>query len=799
MVTLMLGRAWMAGGTEAMPELEKLPPAASGPVDYVRDIRPILERSCLRCHGPERPRSGLRLDTREHLLRGGDGGPVVVISNSAASRLVHAVARLPGVPEELWMPPEGKTPPLSAEEVGLLRAWIDQGLPWYGSATPVTNRIELTVGLGWLGGSGPAGILRSRWQQPDGWNGGLEDLFWSYEPLEGPRFTLRARALRDDAWLQFEGRLVPWGWLRAGVSQYRRYDTHLGDWPWGTGPGVGTLDRVPTLDVGGSWLELGLDRPEWPQLRLGYEHLYREGTRGSTVWSAGPDPADRRLLWPSLFHLEEEVHVLRFQVRHEVGGWRLDDELRVQWTESRTRRTNALYNPPEGDARLLTEVTHRHESVLVANAFRFERTVLPWLRATGGYLYSQYDADGSLRLDEVPLAGSPGFLRRWRSPAVVLEQRAHAGNLNLVAEPARQWLLLAGLQTDWNRAHALGQASFDYEFVPGDWFLQSASQESARDRWGLTEILQIRWTPLPQTVLYAEGRADQDTLEHFEEQLGGDTPLRRDTLATGRAWEGRMGLDTTPWPRVSMGIGYRHRRRHTEFDHRVDVIPTDFGLFPGTSYSAFIRDRESRTDQVEVRTAWQATTRLRLSASYRYTHATSRTATDPVDGFDPITFDPVPGFFTPGTRALGADTDLHTVHVQGSYRPAARWSMRLAGSFHDLQTRSAVDDVQTLPAWAGNTYQIEGAVLWHWNEQTEVEGQYRWALSDFHRDTAPTVLPTGVLWREQWFGVGLRRRVREDLWIRVRYGLWSYDEPTARGTRDVLAHLGWLSLTWRWP
>lgn len=789
----------MGQGTEVLPDLDRLPPPAPRPVEYARDIRPLFERSCLRCHGPERPRSGLRLDTREHLLRGGDGGPVVVISNSAASRLIHAVARLPGVPEDLWMPPEGKTPPLSAEEVGLLRAWIDQGLPWDVSTSPVTHRIELAVGLGWLGGSGPGSVLRSRWQEPDGWNGGLEDLFWSYESLERGRFTLRARALRDDARLEFDGRWVPWGWLRAGVSQFRRYDTELGDWPWGAGPWVGALDRAPTLDVGGSWLELGLDRPEWPRLSLGYEHLYREGTRSSTVWSAGPDPADRRLLWPALLRLEEDAHVLRFQVRHEVGGWRLEDELRVQWTDARTRRTNALYNPPEAQARLLTEVTQRQQSLQAANAFRFERSLLPWLRATGGYLYSRYDADGSLRLDELALAGTPGFLRRWRSPAVVLEQRAHAGNLNFVAEPARGWLVLAGMQTDWSRVHALGQASFDYEFIPGDWFLQSATQESARDRWGVTEILQVRWTPLLQTVLYVEGRADQDTLEHFEEQLGGDTPLRRDTLATGRAWEGRVGFDTTPGSRVSLGVGYRHRQRRTEFNHRVDVIPTDFGVFPGTSYSAFIGDRESWTDQVEVRVAWQAATRLRLAATYRYSQARSRTATGPLDGFDPITFEPVPGFITPGTRALGVDTDLHTVHLQCSYRPAARWSVRLAGSLHDMQTRSAVDDVQTLPAWAGNRYQLDGAVAWHWNDRTELEAQYRWALSDFHRDTAPTVLPGGVLWREQWFGVGIRRRVREDLWIRVRYGLWSYEEPTAGGAKDVLAHLGGLSLTWRWP
>ena len=99
----------------------KLPPAASRKVDYKQDIQPLLEQKCYSCHGPEVQQAGLRLDLRQNALRGGDYGPVLKIGDSAASKLIRRVVDGDG---GLQMPPTGA---LSDDEIGLLRAWIDQG------------------------------------------------------------------------------------------------------------------------------------------------------------------------------------------------------------------------------------------------------------------------------------------------------------------------------------------------------------------------------------------------------------------------------------------------------------------------------------------------------------------------------------------------------------------------------------------------------------------------------------------------------------------------------------------------
>ena len=72
----------------------KLPPPAAAAVEFERDIKPILETTCWRCHGPERPKSHFRLDNRESALKGGDNGIDIIPGNSAKSPLIHNIARL---------------------------------------------------------------------------------------------------------------------------------------------------------------------------------------------------------------------------------------------------------------------------------------------------------------------------------------------------------------------------------------------------------------------------------------------------------------------------------------------------------------------------------------------------------------------------------------------------------------------------------------------------------------------------------------------------------------------------------
>jgi mono/diheme cytochrome c family protein len=110
----------------AADDAPKLPPPAQRPVDFAKDVRPILEGRCTKCHGPKKQEGGFRLDDPAAAKKGGDAGGDLVPGESAKSLLILAVA---GATDEVSKMPE-KGEPLSAEQIGILRAWIDQGAKW---------------------------------------------------------------------------------------------------------------------------------------------------------------------------------------------------------------------------------------------------------------------------------------------------------------------------------------------------------------------------------------------------------------------------------------------------------------------------------------------------------------------------------------------------------------------------------------------------------------------------------------------------------------------------------------------
>ncbi len=102
---------------------------------FEKSIRPILVDRCVRCHGPEKQKAGLRLDSREAMLKGSETGPVIVPGQPEKSLLVEAIHQK----GELKMPPDEKLP---AEAIANLTAWIKNGAPWPGGAMAKAKAAE---------------------------------------------------------------------------------------------------------------------------------------------------------------------------------------------------------------------------------------------------------------------------------------------------------------------------------------------------------------------------------------------------------------------------------------------------------------------------------------------------------------------------------------------------------------------------------------------------------------------------------------------------------------------------------
>jgi hypothetical protein len=109
-------------------------PTSDGAETFEKKVRPILVEKCQKCHGSERQKGGLRLDSREAAFKGGETGPVIVAGHPEKSELVRAVNY---EADGFQMPPTGK---LDADSITVLSDWVRLGAPWPASAASGNQR-----------------------------------------------------------------------------------------------------------------------------------------------------------------------------------------------------------------------------------------------------------------------------------------------------------------------------------------------------------------------------------------------------------------------------------------------------------------------------------------------------------------------------------------------------------------------------------------------------------------------------------------------------------------------------------
>ena len=129
---------YMPTGMKRVLALGTAPPAAAF---YARHIHPILDANCANCHGEGQAKGGLRMDSYELLMKGGQDGPVILAGSAAKSVLFERITLPPD--HKQFMPAEGR-PPLQPEQIAWIKAWIDQGAsPTLTKLAGVTIREEL--------------------------------------------------------------------------------------------------------------------------------------------------------------------------------------------------------------------------------------------------------------------------------------------------------------------------------------------------------------------------------------------------------------------------------------------------------------------------------------------------------------------------------------------------------------------------------------------------------------------------------------------------------------------------------
>jgi hypothetical protein len=758
-----------------------LPPAAAVNVVFDRDIRPILEQSCLRCHGPEKPKSHFRLTTREWALKGGvNNNDDIVPGDSAHSRLIQYVSWL--VPD-MEMPPPGKAPPVTSTQIGLLRAWIDQGANWTASGAAPQIVLSFSTALRWTGVEGNKAKFREIEGYKEGAGGGVEHFSWDEQDTPDTKFSAEGHFLAPDQDLELK---LTWtktdiGFVDAGFDRWRKYDDDTGGYAPLMIPHAFSLDRELYLDNGRVWFDAGLSMPQWPRIVVGYEYQFKNGDESTLQWgavgtNAGAFSPDTRNILPASKHINEGVHILKLGLSYDLVRWHLEDNAGLELYKLETGRQNALTESLGSPPNVLANVNETDRHTQGANTFSVNRQLADWLSVSGGYYYSRLEGNASVGLNTEDSSGFYYQNFQWSADDVVLRRQSQVASVAALAGPWEGLTLSTAAQGEWTRQESMGFENLRSALLPFSGNEEIGTLDSADAR----EDAAVRYTKIPFTVVFAETRLEQESLRRFDEgyiqAFSSFGPFTNHSDTDIQSEEYRVGFSTSPWQRFSLTASFKHSDKHTDEGGTNNLV----GDYPG-----FIQWRDIGDDQLETRLVYRLATWLVTSFNFRWQKTDFDSATVVIPGFS-------------GGPIEAGNEEVHSYSANVVVKPLSR--MYLSGTFSWSNSRitTAFDGTDGLVPWRGNVYTVLSAANYALSARTGLTASCLYSRSDYGQNNS-AALPAGIDFNRIAVQGGITHRFANNVETGFRYSFSKYHDSTLGGTDDFTAHSIFATATIPWP
>jgi len=760
-------------------DVSQLPPAATNKVDFARDIKPIFDTSCIRCHGPVKPKSGFRLDSREAALKGGDDGVDILPGNSAKSPLIHYTAQLV---EDMEMPPTGKGDPLTPAQIALLRAWIDQGAPWGTGALSNSYFVSLSPLMGNTFVNGDKRKFRELNWQHEGHNGGLEDFELFKQTGSDSAVLLNGHALDQDYKINLSLQKNDIGFIRSGWEQYRKYYDDTGGFNPGkpAGPPV-SLDQDLNLDIGKAWVDLGLTLPNWPRMVLGYEYDYRTGNEAITAWTSSGIGLSAFNVNPATKSINEGTHVIKFDLDAEVQGFTIQDRFRGEFYDLKTHYTNAAAR-----GNVVQNVKQKDTYFQGANSIFFEKQFNEWCYGSGGYFYSHLNADSSFT-NITTLRNSSFF---GSMPDVTLERETHVGNLNTLLGPWNSLTFSAGVQAEWTRQQGFGEGNLNqFAFMrttPNNLVVVPTMLRASYDESSSMQNLALRYTRIPFTVLFVEGRLEQQSIGQSDVDLQPSGNYIEKVDFSSQSTDFRAGFSTSPWRWMSLTAHYRRYDNDSSY-------PPNAPAQPAGGYPDFFSARQLLTDEVETKLVLRPCNWLKTTLSYQYLTTefrdTANAGSNVVSGF----------IFSPAGNLVTGRSDSQRYTFGAVITPHPRVYLTGSLTYEPSSTRTFNSDFPAVGPYRGDTYSADASSTFVLSQTTDFTLAWNFSEANYGQSNRGVVGPVDMRYQEHSIDAGLSHRFDKNLSGRLQYSFDYYREGTSGGANDFRAHAVFAVLNLRLP
>jgi Planctomycete cytochrome C len=753
---------------------QSLPPPADIKIDFDRDIRPIFEANCLRCHGPQKPKSDYRLDNRESALAGGyDSTNDIVPGKSRESKLIAYVARQ--VPD-MEMPPVDKGTPLTTNQIALLRAWIDQGADWTTTNRQQTLTLTAEPVAGGFVVHGNDGKFREIEGMKEGAYGGVQNFSAEKQISPDEKISVSGHAIvpNQDINVQLALDKTDRGFIHAGFDQWRKYYGTDGGYDPTVTPSIFNLNQNLYVDNGHAWIDFGLDLPRWPEMVLGYEYQYQKGNESTLDWGL----ANGKNIYPATQSLDEQTHSIKFDLTERFYDWLLNNNARVDFysQNNESMEANILFGAQPNQF-INTKDTYRH--VQGMDTLVLGKQLFDWWFLNGGFYYSQLA--GSDYFNQMNTIPPLGFSATLSSEQITLDRRSEIFSFANLFTLASCLTLSLDTQNEWTRETGFSESIPDLELGGG----VNVPANSSLDDYKSSQSANVRFTAIPFTVVSGDAQIGADDYSIYQAEDTDD--LQRNTAAKNSRYDLKTGFSTSPWHWGDLSVQYERQSSDTIYNQLQDVFNGNIG--PTNGYPAFILDRTIITDQFETKLALRPATWLKIMLTYQITTTDYSSKTDPIF---------IAGLVSEGGFIDDGNSHAQTYGIGATVTPVRR--LYFSGQFTYSHSRIATADNgdPSIVPYEGDIFAFNGTANYLLTLKSSLQVSYNFSSANYSENNAAAGIPTGLDYLRHDLIIKMTRKLTERLSGALSYEFSQYNEPSSGGANNFTANGIMATLSYHW-
>ncbi len=628
-----------------------------------------------------------------------------------------------------------------------------------------TNELGLTIspGIRYVTVSGDERKFREDWQIKDNWAGGVEDAAFQHSLGNGWQLNMDGRAIFDeeDYRIQLEIVKPEVGFVRGGFTEFRTYDDDTGGFYRGFTPSSFGLDRDLKLSHGDFFVELGLTLPDAPKIIVGYERQFRNGQKALLEWGSVTQGLTTRKVYPSYKDIDETVDIIRLQIEHTIKNVHLGDQFRYERYDTDTTRFDAT--PAKTVA---IRENYRHDAFY--NTFVMDSHCTEKMYWSLGYLFATVDGNGGLALATVPF--NAPFDKNWFTRAVSSEVDSHVVNLNLSYGPFSNFFIYAGVQAEKTKSDGFTDAILTELAGGGVTNSPAALIHTRNDKDSLEETFGVRYTGLPYTTLYAEGRWAEQWIDLTERETEDAVlNLQRETDTQVFRQDYRAGFNCSPFKRITWSGRYRHAIYDNDYDHEADNT---------AGYPAFIDTQRFITDEFMTKLTYRACREFTVSLQYQLASTDTDTGTEAISGLG-----------IPAGKIRSANYDSNIYSISATLTPISRMYITALVSYQDTRTKAFDNSADSVVTYKGNVVSVLGTVGYALDKKSDATVEYSYTHACNAQANAASGLPLGVDNQRHAILAGLSRKLTDNMIARLRYGFYYLDDNSDGGVNNYKAHL----------